>query len=176
MVLSRLPVRHTGKRSSMTRGMAGGQTSSVSLTGVLRVPTSCKLRRTGDPKTMLRQRRHTCTNDCHASILFFEVGSSPTPKSNILSRTSNIASRTSSGSVSIGVTWPTSHQVSQWLLLRDALQVQLTYIQNRWFLLGCQSSDVHDSLLSMNILNRNSLGPMIQGGQDMMEEGKEEGG
>jgi hypothetical protein len=49
----------------------GGQTSSVSLAGVLATQKRCRLRRRGDPKTRLRHRRHTCTSDCHASILFF---------------------------------------------------------------------------------------------------------
>ena len=55
--------------SRMRRGK-DGQTSSVSLAGVLGVQTSRRLRRRGDPKTTLRHRRHTCTSVCHASISF----------------------------------------------------------------------------------------------------------
>ena len=77
-----------------------GQTSSVSLAGVLAVQTSCRSRRCGDLKTALRHRRWTCTSICHASISFFENGASP--------QKSNISSRTSSGSTSIDFTWSTS--------------------------------------------------------------------
>lgn len=79
--------------SRMRRSNAG-QTSSVSFAGVLEEQTSRKLRRRGDPKTMLRHRRHTCTSDCHASMSFFENVASSAKKS-------NTSSRTSSGSMSI---------------------------------------------------------------------------
>ena len=50
----------------------GGQTSSASLTGVLGVQPSRRLRRRGDSKTMLRHRRQTCTSFCHRSVDSFE--------------------------------------------------------------------------------------------------------
>ena len=85
---------------SIERGKAG-QTSSVSFAGILAEHTSCRLSRRGDPKTMHRQRRHTCTSVCHPSIRY----ASRTKKS-------NICSRTSSGSMSIE-----SHQCFHTLLV-----------------------------------------------------------
>ena len=54
----------------MRRGKAG-QTSEDLLAGVLVVQQSCRFRRRGDPKTRTLHRRHTCTSDCHDSILLF---------------------------------------------------------------------------------------------------------
>ena len=95
----------------MVRGKAG-QTSSVSLTGVLAVQTSCKSRRRGDPKMRVLQRRHTCTSFCHDSIFRFACSSSGRNRfrnTSTLMQRSNIDSRTSSGSTKIGIAWPTTH-------------------------------------------------------------------
>ena len=95
----------------MVRGKAG-QTSSVSLAGVLAVQTSCKSRRRGDPKTRVLQRRHTCTSFCHDSIFLFACSSSGRNRFRTTStfmQRSNIDSRTSSGSTEIGIAWPTTH-------------------------------------------------------------------
>lgn len=56
------------KSSKMSRSIAG-QTSSMSLTGVLAVQWSCKFKRRGDSKITLRHRRHTWTSDCHESFV-----------------------------------------------------------------------------------------------------------
>ena len=69
---------------TMIRGKAG-QTSRVCLAGVLFEQKSRKLRRSGDPKTMRRQRRHKCTSVCHPSIRY----AARTEKSNIFGRTSS---------------------------------------------------------------------------------------
>ena len=86
---------------SMTRGKAG-QTSRSSLAGVPGIQTSRRLRRRGDPKTTRRHRLHTCNSVRHAAT-------SPGPfglfgSDNLTTWKSNISSRTSSGSTSIGVT------------------------------------------------------------------------
>ena len=90
--------------SSRTQIGKAGQTSSLSLTGVLDVQRSCKLRRSGDPKTMFRQCRHTCTSVCQASI--------PSDERRRAWRiyNSNMSRNTSSGRTSI-VTWPTTQSV-----------------------------------------------------------------
>ena len=91
----------------MIRGK-DGHTSSMSLAGVPFLQTSCRFRWRGDQKTIHRHRRHTCTSVRHAFSL-----SSPYSSSSSYSRELNISSRTSSGSASIDVTWPTSHRISQ---------------------------------------------------------------
>jgi hypothetical protein len=92
---------------SITRGKAG-QTSRHFLAGVLGVQTNRRLRRLDDPKTRHRHRLHTCTSVCHASMSPF----SPYISTALIS---NIASRTLSGSTSIGVTWSTWIRVGQHL-------------------------------------------------------------
>src|SRR6266403_5250171 len=93
--------------SLMSRSKAG-QMSSASIVRCPGTQTSRRLRRRGDPKTTFLHRRHTCTSDCHASIPCLY------PSDRLISiYKSNISSRTSSGSTSIRITWPTSHQISQ---------------------------------------------------------------
>ena len=57
----------------MIRGKVG-QTSSVSLAGVVGLQKSSRLRRRDDPKTTRRHCRHTCTSDSHACTVpgFFQ--------------------------------------------------------------------------------------------------------
>ena len=109
-------------RSDMTRGK-GGQTSNASL-GVFGVQKSRRLRRRGDAKTIVLHRRHTCTSDCHVSIIVFAYRGLPYAQKlygdsgTLSSQKSNIPSRTSSGSTSIDITWPTWHQSQSAIVAR----------------------------------------------------------
>ena len=138
----------------MKRGNAG-QTSSVSLAGVLVVQTSCRWRRRGDPKTTFRHRRHTWARFCHASNSSLVI--------TLFSRAqkSNIASRASSGRMSIR---PTSHQGSQQSLIREV--AQRTYIDVGWPI-HRQYRAVHG--LSTSLPGVNLLESVTQGGQEMVE-------
>ena len=153
-------------RSDMTRGK-GGQTSNASL-GVFGVQKSRRLRRRGDAKTIVRHRRHTCTSDCHVSIIVFAYRGLPYAQKlygdsgTLSSQQSNIPSRTSSGSTSIDITWPTWHQsVSNCRGMFD----NGTYIDiGRLF--SRQTSDIHHGMLdfhpSSSLPNENILVSMIQ--------------
>jgi hypothetical protein len=142
--------------SSTMRGM-GGQTSNVSRTGVLAVQQSRSWRRRGDPKTTLRHRRQTCTNDCHDSTSVFESCSSSAQKS-------NTSSRISSERMSIDIPWPTSHQVGQ-QSLRGGAQ-QKTHVDFAW-LVSSHSGD--DTFLSTSLPN----GIEKNGGSAVREYGRE---
>jgi len=74
---------------------------------VLVVHKSRRFSRRGDPNTRCLHRRHTCTSNCHASIFLLKNLSV-----SLTTYKSKISIRTSSGSLSIGMTWPTSYQVS----------------------------------------------------------------
>jgi hypothetical protein len=142
-----------GAWSRMRRGKAG-QILSVPLAGVLDVQTSCSFRPRGDPKTMLRHRLHTCTSNCHAFIPLFANRSSSAQN---LTQKSNIASRTSLGSVSIDISWPISRRVSQ-QSFRDAARRPYVDIGR---LTSRQSSDVHDPLPSTRPQNKSLFGSMM---------------
>ena len=105
----------------MQRGKAG-QTSRVSLAGVLVVQRSCRFRLRGDPKTRPLHRRHTGTSNCHHSLTLIswsDIASTRCPD-RPTTQNSNITRRTSSGSTSIVNTRPTSHRISQQSLGDDA--------------------------------------------------------
>ena len=140
----------------MIRGKAG-QTSRVCLAGVFFEQKSRKLRRSGDPKTIRRQRRHTCTSVCHPSIRY----ASRTKKS-------NISSRASSGSMPVDITWPASasHRVSQ-QSSRDVAQTRRTYFDIGQ-LISRQSNDMHGCLQPTSFPNGNLLESMTQGVKKMM--------
>ena len=84
---------------------------SMSLAGVPGVQKRRRFRRRGDPKTTLRHRQHRCTSDCHASISFLVTENGPLVAG--VAQISNIASKTSSRSVSIVITWPIPPRVCQ---------------------------------------------------------------
>ena len=137
----------------MTRGK-GGQTSSVSLAGVLFEQTRHRLSRRGDPKTTLRQRRHTCTSVCHSSKSTFR------PRPSASTKKSNISSRTSSGSMSIES--PGLHRIESTTVVAECCAKDVP----RHRLVGsCQSNDVGEFLASMSLLNGNLLidGPGREG-------------
>ena len=99
---------------SITRGKAG-QMSDLSFTGLLDKQYSHRFRQHGGIKTRFLHLRHTWISDCHASVsLLLLYG-------RLSMKESNISSRTLSGRASILITWPTSHQVSQYVTTSTAV-------------------------------------------------------